>query len=318
MGGFTWRDDLSDTEWDDALSRLGGHPLQSAHWGRALHVAAGRCYVALAAFDDTQPVWMVRAEIRKLSLLGKVAWIPRGPTLTGAMGGPMNAAGMQRLAAMGFILGISSPWLRVHAASDQRAGPRTIWIDLTKGRDQLWSSLQKKWRHGVGYAARAGVHTARTRDPAHVREFFELCRSISQAKGFSLPASELLMRGLLDGDSEGPVSSQLFIANHEGRMGAGAFIVKCGQSIHYFWGATDRALAEFRVGEAVQWAVIEWALEQGCTLYDLEGIDPEGNPGVYQFKKKMGGEEVALPDLVAVPFSPPGRMIAAIIRRHFG
>ena len=38
----------------------------------------------------------------------------------------------------------------------------------------------------------------------------------------------------------------------------------------------------------------EWSLDKNCTRYDLEGIDPVGNPGVYAFKKKMGGREVML------------------------
>jgi len=37
------------------------------------------------------------------------------------------------------------------------------------------------------------------------------------------------------------------------------------------------------------------AREAGCQFYDLGGIDPEKNPGVYHFKKGMGGEDVTVP-----------------------
>ena len=312
-----WRDDLSDWEWDDALAALGGHPLQSAHWGRARQRADRRSYVALAGFNDTEPVWMARAEIRHVPLLGNVAWIPRGPTFMGPWNSPMHVAGVQQLTARRFIILASSPWRPADEASVVSKGPRTIWIDLTKGRDQLWSDLQKKWRHGVGYAARAGVRVRQTRDEIHTHEFFGLCSSISQTKGFDLPASELLMKSLLDGSVEGPVSSHLFIASHEERLAAGAFIIKCGRTVHYIWGATDRNHSALRPGEAVQWAIIEWALMQGCTLYDLEGIDPHGNAGVYQFKRKMGGREIELEETHLLALGIRGKFIAPLIARRF-
>jgi lipid II:glycine glycyltransferase (peptidoglycan interpeptide bridge formation enzyme) len=83
------------------------------------------------------------------------------------------------------------------------------------------------------------------------------------------------------------------------------------------WGATDRKYSKQRPGEATQWAVIEWALEQGCSLYDLEGIDLEGNPGVYAFKKKMGGEEVVLEAPRLNPLTLRGKLIAPLVRTRF-
>jgi lipid II:glycine glycyltransferase (peptidoglycan interpeptide bridge formation enzyme) len=315
-GTLTWRDDLGVKEWDEALTSLGGHPLQSAHWGKARQRVDGHGYVALAGFRNNEPVWMARVETRRLPLFGSIAWIPRGPTATGECGGDVQTAGLQRLASMGFILCASSPWRRFEGESfGQRMGPRTIWIDLGKGRDQLWADLHKKWRHGVGYAARAGVQVRETHDSSHVREFFRLCRTVSIAKGFALPASEQLMGQLLEERSHGPVSSHLFIAGNGPQVAAGAFIVKCGRSIHYFWGATDRNSAMLRAGEAVQWAVVEWGLTQGCTLYDLEGIDPSGNPGVYEFKRKMGGSEIALEPMPFFPLGWRGTMIAPLLRR---
>jgi CelD/BcsL family acetyltransferase involved in cellulose biosynthesis len=189
---------------------------------------------------------------------------------------------------------------------------------LSRGRDQLWARLQKKWRHGVGYAARSCVDVSTTRDPERVHEFYRLCQSVSHLKGFSLPASESLMRILLEAPENGPVSSHLFAATCEGRLAAGAFIIKCGRHIHYFWGATDRELAKLRPGEALHWAIIEWAISQGCTLYDLEGIDPVGNAGTYEFKRKMGGDEVTFPAVATEPLSLRGRLIAPVLTRLVG
>lgn len=80
---------------------------------------------------------------------------------------------------------------------------------------------------------------------------------------------------------------RLFLAKVDGGNWRRFIDSQVGKAIHYMWGASNRAYSKLRgVSEAVQWGVIEWAMAEGCTLYDLEGIDPINNPGSYQFKKK--------------------------------
>jgi len=314
-GGLTWRDDLSDTEWDDSLVRLGGHPLQSAHWGRARDKAEGRPYVGVAIRHGDRIEWMARAEVRSLRLLGKAAWIPRGPTVADGVSREVLEAGASELKKLGFALYVGTRWRKVAEQDGKSTGTRTIWIDLASGRDALWAGLQKKWRHGVGYAQRAGVRVEQTRSPGRVSEFFRLCQAVSESKGFDLPASEPLLSALLASPADAPVASHLFVAECDGQLAAGAFILRCGRHIHYFWGATDRELARNRPGEALHWAIIEWALTQGCTLYDLEGIDPKGNAGTYEFKRKMGGEDVRLANQEVVALSLRGHAAVPLVSR---
>jgi CelD/BcsL family acetyltransferase involved in cellulose biosynthesis len=149
------------------------------------------------------------------------------------------------------------------------------------------------------------------RDEELIGEYFELCRSVSSMKGFELRTSVPLIKRLLDvrsADSE----ARLFVGRQSGKIAAGALAVRCGQSIHYFGGASDRAFTKQHPGEAVHWAIIEWGLAQGCALYDLEGIDPQGNPGTYAFKKKMGGEEVALARREVTAIDVRGRLLAPL------
>jgi lipid II:glycine glycyltransferase (peptidoglycan interpeptide bridge formation enzyme) len=316
---LTWRDDFSDEDWDASLVRLGGHPLQSAHWGRARRKAEGLEYVTLATCVDGQPVWMARAEIRKIPFVGSVAWVPKGPVVADVESTQYQALGFEHLAKYSFLLSVSSPWQQALVGDSSSASdyPRTIWIDLAKGKDQLWVSLEKQWRYGVGYAARSGLTVEQTVDERDIGKFFALCQQISKVKGFKLPASLPLMKHLLRQNTNGAVSSHLFLARYQGGIATGVFIIKCGTNIHYMWGATDRKYSKQRPGEATQWAVIEWALEQGCSLYDLEGIDLEGNPGVYAFKKKMGGEEVVLEAPRLNPLTLRGKLIAPLVRTRF-
>ncbi len=191
--------------------------------------------------------------------------------------------------------------------------PRTIWIDVGVGRDRLWANLDKKVRWGIGRARREGAVVEETRSDADLEAFFQLCIGVSRAKEFRLPASLNLMRTLLDGSTAGGTGAHLFVARIGTAVAAGAFILRCGTSIHYMWGATDRSAPKLALGEATQWAVLEWAADRGIERFDLEGIDPRNNPGVYAFKKKLGGEEIVLRGRRAQSLGMRGRVVRRVL-----
>ena len=313
--------------WDDLLPRLFGHPLQSRLWGDALsHHTHGRESLYLHDTREAGPDWIARVEERRLFGVGKVAWIPRGPVfqsveeLEAALDELCDVLGQR-----GFCLMAMSPWFELKSSDDlehlRRTGAvvsagrhRTIWLDLTQGHDALWQRLNAQFRSRVGYARRAGVTVDAGTDEETVTAFFDLCQRVSEVKGFRLAASPAQMLGMLRQDENVSVEARLFVARFQGALGAGLFALRSGTSVHYIWGGADRAFSRQRVAEAVQWAVIEWALSKDCRVYDLEGIDPVRNPGTYQFKKKMGGREVELPGEIFVPLNLRGRVLAMALR----
>lgn len=314
--------------WDSAIADIGGHPLQSSVWGQARQHASGIAENYFVGRHGEVINWMARVEERRVVGLGRIAWVPRGPSVCTSYEWDHAIDELrQQLSLGGYILFAISPWRETPAsvkAADlkpdsfvgRRTIQRTIWLDLKQGKDALWGQLNKQWRYGVGRAARFGVVVERADDHETVAEFFDLCVRVSQKKGFQLPASLPLMQRLLELGADGPVQALLFVARFEGRLGSGVFVLRCGSSLHYVWGGTDRQFSKQRVAEATQWAVVEWALQQGCTLYDLEGIDPVANPGTYHFKKKMGGCEVEMPGEIFVPLSRRGRVLAALLSRR--
>ena len=302
----SWKE-ITDFElWDRNLALLNGHPLQSALWGEARKQVDGYDSLYLMLQDNGVPVWMARVETRKLPILGKVAWIPRGLSVpTGVVSVDIEAAFRLELSKRGFCMSIIDKYEEAVTDSDVH----TIWIDLGQELDLLKKRIDKQWMYGVRRAAREGVETVRASSAIEVSEFYRMSLEVSQRKGFELPGSEALMQQLLRSTSALGQEMHLFLAKHEGKIGAGVFVARSGRHAHYFWGASDRALSRQRVGEAVQWAVIEWALAQGCNRYDLEGIDPINNPGVYAFKKKMGGDEVRLRGKFTTPLNWRGAVI---------
>lgn len=305
---------LSSGEWDRELGRLGGHPWQSALWGDARRDVDGIVDHRWLVRRGRNVVQMVRFEERRIGGLGKAAWIPRGPVVARDTTQMYDLAPelRDRLRRQGFTLAVANPWAsRANNEPPMQDNcPRTIWIDLTIGREQLWRNLERQVRYGVSRAERSNIKIERSPSEALVREFFKLCDRVSHNKKFELRTSEALMHSLLTSSVGTDTEAQLFLGRCDSRIAAGAFVLRCGRSIHYLWGASDRALSQHRAAEAVQWSIIGWALGQGCTRYDLEGIDPAGNPGTYAFKKKLGGEEVTLMSRRVQPLDLKGQLLA--------
>jgi len=304
-----WREIGDGKVWDGMLAELNGHPLQSAKWGEARSEVDGHESLYLMFGENGNPLCMARVETRHLSVVGKAAWIPRGPSMALNMSSSgVEIALQQELCKRGFSLVFTDEY----AVTSVNKDVRTIWIDLEQGLNALIKRIDKQWMYGVRRATREGVNVVRATSADEVTAFYQMCSDISQNKGFELPGSEQLMQKLLYSPMAPDQEMHLFLAMYKGRIAAGAFIARSGRHVHYFWGATDRELSRQRVGEAVQWAVIKWAYEQGCGRYDLEGIDPVNNPGVYAFKKKMGGEEVDLIGKKYYPLNIRGRIISLV------
>jgi lipid II:glycine glycyltransferase (peptidoglycan interpeptide bridge formation enzyme) len=170
-------------------------------------------------------------------------------------------------------------------------------------------------RKGVRRAARAGIRVETTSDPKLINEFVALCRSISNAKGFELRLTSALIEFLLHRSAKDTnVEAAQFVALKDGKVGSGLLVLRVGKNVHQIFGGTSREMRQERVGEACQWGVIEWAIARGCTRYDLEGIDPANNRSVYEFKKRLGGEEIALRGHVHRPLNLTGRAMSWLIR----
>jgi peptidoglycan pentaglycine glycine transferase (the first glycine) len=317
--GLVWIKDPPAAEWDCALATLRGHPLQSSVWGQARAMVHGVVEHRWLLRRSDRPVWMIRVEERKIGPIAKIAWAPRGPAGETAELSLSTPPGFsERLRAEGFSLLITDPWIKVNGEAthspDDVGGtrPRTIWLDLSQGADAIFQGFHKLTRWGVRRAVRGGVVVQATSDAGRIGDFVNLCVSISDRKGFEPRVTPEMIYTLLSLSSYSEnMKAVQFVSLKDSKLGSGLFVIRVGRSLHQIWGGFNRDFRQDHAGEACQWAVIEWALAQGCTRYDLEGIDPINNPSVYQFKRRLGGEEVTLHGHKHFPVSCIGRLASA-------
>ena len=89
----------------------------------------------------------------------------------------------------------------------------------------------------------------------------------------------------------------LLLAEAEGRVLAGLFLVVFGRRAWYIYGASSGEGRELMPNYLLQWEAMRLARGRGCDFYDMWGAPDEldeSDPmwGVYRFKAGSGGEFV--------------------------
>ena len=88
------------------------------------------------------------------------------------------------------------------------------------------------------------------------------------------------------------------ICEQEGMPVAGLVGTGMGDSGIYLFGATTEQGMKTKGAYLLQWHMVQWLKRREARRYDLGGINPETNPGVYHFKAGLSGQDV----LYLVPF----------------
>jgi lipid II:glycine glycyltransferase (peptidoglycan interpeptide bridge formation enzyme) len=84
---------------------------------------------------------------------------------------------------------------------------------------------------------------------------------------------------------------QVVIARNQTGPCAGAIYSALGDTALYLFGATDDAGMKTSASYLVQWAIVKKLKERGVAYYDLNGINPQLNPGTYHFKRGLAGSK---------------------------
>jgi hypothetical protein len=175
---------------------------------------------------------------------------------------------------------------------------RTIAVDLKPDQDALMARLVGKWRTDLKYAQKAGLILESGAEPDLFQRFLNLFGEMRDAKNFDVHVDPLRFFAL----SPHSIGLNVLIATKDGKDAAGHVVSMLGNTAVYLFGATNDLGRATKAGYLLNWQSMLLAKQLGLAWYDLGGIDPKANPGVYQFKSRMGGTAItALGPYEALP-----------------
>jgi peptidoglycan pentaglycine glycine transferase (the first glycine) len=177
------------------------------------------------------------------------------------------------------------------------------------------AAMRKKTRQYIRLGAKNGIVVCLgTEDD--LSTFHRLARKTGERKQFSAEPLDYyrhLWRALAPGDH-----LKLFLAQVDGETVSALMVIAFGSLVTSWRIGWSGSHAGYHPNEAVQWAAIKWAKEQGYAVYDLGGIGPRtagllqrGEPlpdtpeyRAYLFKIGFGGEVVVFPKASLYVYNP--------------
>lgn len=176
---------------------------------------------------------------------------------------------------------------------------RTFLLDLTPPIDELRRNLDAKWRNKLTQAEKKGLKVVAGNGIDEYRVFCRIYHQMWKRKSFETTV-DVEEFGHIQEDLPEARRMRILICEQTGAPAAAIVVSALGDSAIYLLGATSDEGLNSRGAYLLQWAMIQWLKENGFKWYDLGGIDPEANPGVYSFKRGLSGADVCqLSPLVA-------------------
>lgn len=169
-------------------------------------------------------------------------------------------------------------------------------LNLRDSEEALLESFAPKWRYNIRLAERKGV-VVREATRADLPAWYEVLRVTARRDSFTVRALSYFedLWDLIVAPGQG----RLFLARVGGELIAGTLAFSLPPQCWYVYGASSNEHRNLMPNHALQWAMMQWARGQGCSVYDFRGVAPEvnGEPqghlaGLNRFKRGFGAEYV--------------------------
>jgi hypothetical protein len=326
----------TDAEWAASVGSFWGYGYrQTWAYGETLARLRGAASEHVLVYDAGRLVGAADVRLRRLPVVGGgLAYVSGGPLLNLRSGDErlpfflartLRALKQEYAVRRGCVLRCVPPLdmadepagvaelFRAEGFGTCASPPpyRTIQLDISQPVERIRGQFAQKWRNALNGALKQPLSVSVREDAEAIARFATLFTSFVARKGFAVdlgPDFYSEVQGRL------PPKERLVVqlAELDGDLVAGHISSMLGDTCVYLLGATGPAGLRSKAAYLLQWNTILLAKERGLRWYDLGGIDPVDNPGVYHFKRGLGGKDVTAPG----PFElSPGGWRALTMRR---
>lgn len=294
-------DEIARTIWDKTLVRFDDcSPFQTYAWGEYNRAIGWQPYRWMAYNDEGEAVAMMLGLLRKYPAGIGLVWSVGGPigdiatwdeSLHQAM---LRTTGLKRLYCrfrcdrrryVGDALQLTCyGWMRSWYTLN------TSWslgLDIKPDDCQLLAGHARNWRRNLERALKSNLNIRLWTNP-DIDEMLAVYTGMEKRKNLVEQFSRAELENLFNHVRERII---IFRCDDEqGRLiGFRGCVVVGNRACDHLAATTERG-RELRASYAVFRALIQHCRRLGVEFYDLGGIDPFQNPGVYAFKKQTGAE----------------------------
>lgn len=169
-----------------------------------------------------------------------------------------------------------------------RARGRTILMDLNPSLDDLKAGLTRHWGRELKRAEKKELEIIHASDETSFNKFVDIYKEMVSRKKFAEP-NDIQQFAQIQGRLPEAFKMKLLLSQSQGKVVAGILCGAIGTNAVLLFAATSNAGMRTGGSYLLQWKFVELAKQLKLSTYDLNGINPEANPGTYEFKSGLAG-----------------------------
>jgi hypothetical protein len=309
--GYTYEvDEMNESRWNQLLLGFADSSINQT-WAYAAVVAGRRnmCHLVLKLNGAVAAIAEVR--LKRLPVLGLgIAYVGWGPMWRRA-GAEANLEDFRQavralrnefscrrgltlrvfpLAFDGDPYGLSTILAEEgFSATGKEAEDRTLLIDLSLPLDVLHAAVARKWKQKLRQAEEHELEVIEGTGEELVDGFQAIYNEMVSRKLFDAPKGIGYFRQL---QAQLPPEHKMKIMLCKSPEGICAGLVWSAMGEHAIdlYAATSNLGTQTCGSYLLRWRLLEKLQQLGISIYNLNGINPEKNPGTYRFKRDLAGK----------------------------
>lgn len=168
--------------------------------------------------------------------------------------------------------------------------PDTTILNLDKDENIILSGMHKKTRYNIKLAGKKGVEIKEV-PISELDRWYDMYEVTAKRDSIAIHSKEYYKSVYQK------TNMKMLIAEHDGDLLAGIFIIIQNDIATYVYGASSNSKRNLMPSYLLQWEAIKLSKSLGAKYYDFFGIPPtddENHPmhGLYRFKVRFGGDIV--------------------------
>jgi hypothetical protein len=162
-------------------------------------------------------------------------------------------------------------------------------LDLSLSEASLFSNLASKWRRNLNISCKNNLIIKLCQSP-NIEEISSVYAEMEARKNLPQQFSFEKLENLFKYSGSNLIFYRCEDATGKLLCFRGCLIIG-NRACDYLAATTERG-RDLRASYATFWQLLKHCKQEGVHYFDLGGIDPWANPGVYKFKKETGAREI--------------------------
>jgi hypothetical protein len=164
----------------------------------------------------------------------------------------------------------------------------SLLIDLSVGKDALWSSFKGRARNIIRKGEKAGVNAERAKPSQEwITEYYKLLKETFERQGLSPPHPLSFYKEVERLSNHG--LAICFEVMHEKKIISAAIFLLDNKRMMYFSGVSNPIGMKLAAPSIIQWEAMQNAIDINITDYDMGGLGVES---IDKFKRSFGGKDI--------------------------